>query len=89
MGVEFGLIFCVGVFNPLFATCRLERTPADRTARTLAAWSVTGKAGDPSRPGGNLLAAATGPRTAIAAAGALLLATPLLLPPTHASTPPA
>ncbi|MFE1383899.1 MFS transporter [Streptomyces sp. NPDC058740] len=81
MGVEFGLIFCVGVFNPLFATCRLERTPADRTARTLAAWSVTGKAGTATLTAlWGLLAAATGPRTAIAAAGALLLATPLLLP---------
>lgn len=81
MGVEFGLIFCIGVFNPLLATCRLERTPADRTARALAAWSVTGKAGTATLTAlWGVLAAATGPRTALAAAGALLLATPLLLP---------
>jgi hypothetical protein len=34
---------------------------------------------------GGLLAAATGPRTAIAVAGVLILATPLLLPRSQAS----
>ncbi|MEO3828487.1 MFS transporter [Actinomadura sp. B10D3] len=80
IAVEFGLITCVGVFNPLFATYRLERTPPDRVARVLSAWSVTGKltmAGLTALWG--VLAGVTGPRLAIAAAGVLLLATPLLL----------
>ena len=81
MVVELGLITCFGVFNPVFATYRLDRTPADRVARTLAAWSVTGKATIAAMTAvWGLLAAATGPRAAIAVAGGLMLATPLLLP---------
>jgi hypothetical protein len=71
----------VGVFNPLYATERLEATPSDRVARTLSAWSVTGSltiAGMTALWG--LLAGLAGLRAAIALAGVLLLATPLLLP---------
>ncbi|MEU0671529.1 MFS transporter [Streptomyces sp. NPDC006172] len=80
MAVELGLIACAGVFNPVLATTRLELTPTDRVARTLSAWSVGTKASVAALTalwGG--LAAVAGPRTAIALAGALLLATPLLL----------
>ncbi|MER5714856.1 MFS transporter [Streptomyces sp. NPDC002132] len=80
MTVELGLIACAGAFNPVLATTRLELTPTDRVARTLSAWSVGTKASVAAMTalwGG--LAALTGPRTAIALAGALLLATPLLL----------
>lgn len=81
MAVELGLITCMGVFNPVFATYRLERTPTDRVARTLSAWSVTSKATIAALTAlWGLLAAVTGPRTAIAVAGLLMLATPLLLP---------
>ncbi|MET9292543.1 MFS transporter [Streptomyces sp. NPDC003077] len=81
MVVEFGLIACMGVFNPVFATYRLERTPADRIVRTLSAWSVTSKAGIAGLTAlWGLLATLTSPRVAIAVAGLLLLATPLLLP---------
>ncbi|MFG2336445.1 MFS transporter [Streptomyces yangpuensis] len=80
MAVEFGLITCMGVFNPVLATCRLERTPADRAARTLLAWSVSGRAAIAVLTAlWGLLAAVAGPRTAIAIAGALAMATPLLL----------
>ncbi|WUU86151.1 MFS transporter [Streptomyces cellulosae] len=79
--IEFGLITSMGVFNPVFATRRLERTPADRVVRTLSAWSATSKASIATLTAlWGLLASVTGPRTAIAVAGALLLATPLLLP---------
>lgn len=81
MGVEFGIIFCCGVFNPLCATYRLERTAADRVTRTLSAWSVSTKASIALLTalwGG--LGALLGLRTAIGLAGVLLLATPLLLP---------
>ncbi|MFJ3788680.1 MFS transporter [Kitasatospora sp. NPDC090091] len=81
MAVEFGLILCVGVFNPVLATHRLDRTPTDRLARTLAAWSVTGKAVIAAFTAlWGVLAAVAGPRAAIAIAGLLALATPLLLP---------
>jgi hypothetical protein len=77
--VEFGLIACMGVFNPVLATCRLERTPTDRVARTLSAWSVSSKATIAVMTGlWGVLAGAAGPRAAIAASGVLLLATPLL-----------
>ncbi|MGV9500091.1 MFS transporter [Streptomyces sp. NPDC003642] len=79
--VEFGLITCCGVFNPVLATHRLERTPADRVTRTLSAWSATGKATTAAVTAlWGVLAGLTGPRTALALTGLLLLATPLLLP---------
>ncbi|MFJ8467340.1 MFS transporter [Streptomyces swartbergensis] len=81
MVVEFGLITCCAVFNPVFATYRLERTPADRVIRTLSAWSATGKATTAAVTAlWGLLAHLTGPRTAIALAGVFLLFTPVLLP---------
>jgi MFS family permease len=81
IAVELGLITCCGVFNPLYATYRLERTPADRVARTLSAWSVTSKATTAAMTAlWGLLAGLTSPRVAIAAAGLIILATPLLLP---------
>jgi MFS transporter len=81
MAVQFGLVFSVGVFNPVFATYRLVHTPADRVARVLSAWSVSSNAVIAALTAAwGLLAALTGPRAAIAIAGALMLATPLLLP---------
>ncbi|MFC8495022.1 MFS transporter [Streptomyces sp. NPDC057235] len=81
MAVEFALITCTGVFNPVFAARRLALTPPDRVARVLTAWSVTGKISIAALTAlWGLLAVVTGPRAALALAGALLLATPLLLP---------
>ncbi|MFE2748538.1 MFS transporter [Streptomyces scopuliridis] len=87
MAVEFGLITCMGVFNPVYATYRLHHTATDRVARTLSAWSVTSKVTIAALTAlWGLLAGLTGPRTAIAIAGLLLLTTPLLLP-RHDNTP--
>ncbi|HEX4716995.1 MAG TPA: MFS transporter [Thermoleophilaceae bacterium] len=81
IGVQLGLVTCVGVFNPVFATYRLEQTPGDRLARTLSAWSVTSSATIAVMTAiWGLLASVTSPRIAIAIAGLLLLTTPLLLP---------
>ncbi|MFE1585581.1 MFS transporter [Streptomyces sp. NPDC058737] len=81
MVVEFGLITSVGVYNPVFATRRLELTPADRVARTLSAWTISGKLTTAALTAlWGLLAGLTGTRTAVALAGLLMLATPLLLP---------
>ena len=81
IALQFGLVTCMGVFIPLSATYRLERTPPDRVARMLSAWSITGNATVAAMTAlWGLLAAVTGPRAAIAVAGVLLLATPLLLP---------
>ncbi|WP_121745603.1 MFS transporter [Streptomyces sp. E2N166] len=81
MVVEFGLITSIGVFNPVYATRRLELTPTDRVARTLSAWTVSGKLATAGLTAvWGLLASLTGTRAAVALAGLLLLATPLLLP---------
>ncbi|MFJ9722328.1 MFS transporter [Streptomyces sp. NPDC101209] len=81
MVVELGVIMSCAVFNPVYATTRLRQTDADRVARTLSAWSVTNKATAAAMTAlWGLLAGVTGPRAAIAIAGVLVLATPLLLP---------
>jgi MFS family permease len=81
IGVQLGLVTCVGVFNPVFATYRLEQTATDRVARTLSAWSVTSNIATAAMIAlWGLLAGITSPRVAIAIAGVTLLATPLLLP---------
>jgi hypothetical protein len=70
----------MGVFNPIFATYRLEHTGNDRIARTLSAWTVTSRATIAAMTAlWGLLAALTSPRAAIALAGVLMLCTPLLL----------
>jgi MFS family permease len=81
IAVQLGLVTCCGLFNPLLATYRLDHTDPDRVARTLSAWSISSTATIAALTAvWGLLAAATSPRTAIAVAGVLLLATPLLLP---------
>ena len=39
--VQFGLVTCMGVFNPVLATYRLDQIASDRVARALSAWSVS------------------------------------------------
>ncbi|MEU7749286.1 MFS transporter [Nonomuraea sp. NPDC049158] len=81
MAVEFAIIISMSLYNPVLATYRLEHTPPDRTARTLSAWSISSSAAIALLSAlGGLLADATSPRTAIAIAGVLILASPLLLP---------
>ncbi len=80
MATELVLIICCSIFNPVMATYRLQATDNDRVSRVLAAWSVGSTA---SRAAvialWGLLATLTSPRWALATAGLLLLATPLLL----------
>jgi MFS family permease len=81
IAVQFGVVFGMGVYNPVAATYRLDHTEKHLVARVLAAWSVSTSlttAALTAAWGG--LATLTGPRIAIAVAGVLLLATPLLLP---------
>jgi MFS family permease len=76
-----GLVTCIGVFNPVSATYRLNHTGQDRVARTLSAWSVSTSLTIAALTAlWGLLASLTSPRTAIAVAGVLIVATPLLLP---------
>jgi MFS family permease len=81
LAVQFGLVTSMGVFNPVFAAHRLNAIPTDRVARVMAAWTVTNNATIAALTAlWGLLAAFVGARAAIALAGLLLLATPLLLP---------
>ena len=81
MGVELGLIVSCGLFNPVYATYRLEQTPTDRVARVLAAWSVSANASIAVLTAlGGVLAQLTTPLTAIGVSGLCILATPFLLP---------
>lgn len=79
--LQFGIVASMGVFNPVFAAYRLEQIEMDRTARTLSAWSITSSATIAALTAlWGVLAGLAGARPAIALAGLLLLATPLLLP---------
>jgi MFS family permease len=79
--VEGLLITCMGIFNPICATERLERTPGNRAAQVLSTWSVGSKLLQATLMViWGILATLTSPLAAITISGVLLLATPLLLP---------
>jgi MFS-type transporter involved in bile tolerance (Atg22 family) len=81
--IQLGLVTCCAVFNPVSATYRLDETPTDRVARTLAAWSITTKLAVAVLTAAlGALAGVVGARAGIAVAGVLMLGTPLLLPRT-------
>ena len=81
IAVQLGLVTAVSIFNSVLAAHRLEQTPAERAARTLTAWSITSTTTIATLTAlWGLLGSVIGPRAAIAVAGALLLATPALLP---------
>jgi MFS family permease len=81
IAVELGLITSVGVFNPVFATYRLDQLPGEVVARALSAWAVTSNVTVAALTAlWGLLADVTNPRAAIAVGGLLLLTSPLLLP---------
>jgi MFS family permease len=87
--VEGLLITCMGIFNPIYATERLQRTPADHTAQILSTWSAVSKLLQAALMViWGILATLTSPLAAITMSGVLLLATPLLLPKRiHLSAP--
>jgi MFS family permease len=81
MGVELGLIVACGIFNPVYATYRLEQTPNDRVSRVLSAWSVSSNASIAVLTAlCGVLAQLTTPLTGIGVAGLCILASPFLLP---------
>jgi MFS family permease len=81
IAVELAIIANMSLYNPVLATYRLEHTPRDLIARTLSAWSIGQQASIALlTAAAGVLAEATSPRTALAVAGVLILATPMLLP---------
>ena len=88
MAAQFGLVTCIGVYNPVLATYRLEQAGQWRVARVLSAWSISTSTSIAALTAlWGLLAELTSPRIGIAIAGVLILATPLLLPRKSAVTP--
>ncbi|WP_411150719.1 MFS transporter [Streptomyces sp. A30] len=87
--VEGLLITCMGIFNPIYATERLQRTPVNHTAQVLSTWSAVSKLLQAALMViWGVLATLTSPLAAITTSGVLLLATPLLLPKRiHLSAP--
>ncbi|MFI9383590.1 MFS transporter [Kutzneria sp. NPDC052558] len=80
IALELGIITSCSVYAPVSATARLEHSTPDTVARVLSAWSVTTKVSTAAMTAGwGLLAALIGPREAIAAAGGLILLTPLAM----------
>jgi len=81
IALQLGLVTCMGVFNPVVATYRLEQTAPERVARTLSAWAVSTSATTAAMTAlWGVLAELVGLRAAIAAAGIVALPAPLLLP---------
>lgn len=81
IAVELALIICCSIVGLVSATYRLHTVDHERVSRVLAAWSVSSTSTRAALIAlWGALAAATSPRWAFAAVGALLLAAPLLLP---------
>lgn len=79
--LEMGLITTISVYNPVLATHRLEQVGAGNVTRVLSAWSITTKITIAAATAlWGLIATVTSPRFGLGLAGALLLASPLLLP---------
>ncbi|MFC8047486.1 MFS transporter [Nocardia sp. NPDC057353] len=75
------LLFCAGVFNPVFATYRMNCTADDHMARVGTAWSISAKCFQPAFiAAGGVIAAVSSPRVAIGVAAVILLACSALLP---------
>ncbi|GIH03718.1 MFS transporter [Rhizocola hellebori] len=78
---ELLLLFFVGLFNPLFATYRMNATDDRHMARMTMAWSMGTKIAQPVFiAGAGLLAAATSAQTALIVLALILLCASVLLP---------
>ncbi|HLI58339.1 MAG TPA: MFS transporter [Solirubrobacteraceae bacterium] len=89
IALQLGLVFNMGVVNPIVATRRLEEIAPERLARTLSAWTVSTSATTAGLTAlWGLLAELVGLRAAIAAAGVLALPAPLFLPRARARERP-
>ncbi len=78
---EFLLLIFVGVFNPLFATYRMNATDDQHMSRVMIAWSISTRTVQPMFIGAaGALAAFTSARTAILVLAAIMLTATALLP---------
>jgi Major Facilitator Superfamily len=87
--IHTGTVFFMSLFNPVFATCRIERTRHDRLARVLTAWSISNNVARAACTLlWGLLATLTAPRIALGVGAALLLLSVASLPWTAALDEP-
>ena len=78
---ETGLMLVVGVFNPSFATYRMEATEDGFMSRVYTSWSISSRCGQPLFIAvGGVLAGLTSLRTAMLVGGFCCLASALILP---------
>ncbi|MDG4795449.1 MFS transporter [Micromonospora sp. WMMD1082] len=78
---EFGLLLFVGLFNPTFATYRMNATADEYLSRVVMAWSITSRTVQPIFiAAAGVLAAATTARTVLLVLAAILLTAIALLP---------
>jgi MFS family permease len=81
VAADFGLLLAAGVFNPAFATYRMEATADAFMSRVGTAWSVGSKTCQAAFMfAGGLIAGVAGVRGTLVVAGVLCLASGLLLP---------
>jgi hypothetical protein len=93
IAADSALLLCAGIFNPAFATYRMNVTADTHLSRVVGAWAMTSKSVQPACiAAAGLLAAATSIRTAIAVLSVCLLTCALVLPWTalrhHSQKPP-
>ncbi|MFI6167867.1 MFS transporter [Nocardia sp. NPDC051052] len=81
VAAETALLFCAGVFNPVFTTFRMRATDDEFMSRVGIAWSISSRSCQPAFIAlGGALATVTSVRFAIGCAAVALLASSLLLP---------
>ncbi|WIM92519.1 MFS transporter [Actinoplanes oblitus] len=81
---EFLLVFFAGMFNPAFATYRMNATDDAHMSRVVLAWSVTNKTIQPIfTAAAGALAAATSAKTSVIALAVILVFGIVLLPWRH------
>ena len=81
IAADSALLLFAGVFNPAFATYRMNVTADNHLSRVVGAWAATSKTVQPACiAAAGLLAAATSIRTAIAVLSVCLLCCAVLLP---------
>jgi hypothetical protein len=81
MAMELGIITCMGVFNPIYATRRLELAEAGKVARMVTAWTVSSRTAIAVLTAvWGVLGGFVGVRPAIAVAGVLLIGACAFLP---------
>jgi hypothetical protein len=81
MVAETGMLLAAGVFNPSFATYRMEATEDGFMARVQSSWSITSRTVQPAfMAAGGALAGLTSVRTTLVIAGGLCLISAFVLP---------